>query len=70
MELNDRMITVRLSQLEEVYRLAEQITSLHGDDTAYSLGYAQATAGRILSIIRSVSYGKIGGEEVNKYAGY
>lgn len=68
MELDERKIAVRQDQLEEVYRLVHLITSLPSDDPAYSLGYAQATAGRILPILRSRARNKAGGKEVNKDA--
>lgn len=64
MELDERKIAVRQDQLEEVYRLVHQITSLPSDDPAYSLGYAQATAGRILPILRSMARNKSDGKEV------
>jgi hypothetical protein len=63
MELDERKITVRQDQLEKIYRLAEQITGLYDDAPAYSLGYAQATASHIQSIIRSASHNKVGGIE-------
>jgi hypothetical protein len=69
MELDERKIAVRQDQLEEVYRLVHQITSLPSDDPAYSLGYAKATANRILPILRSMARNKAGGKEVNKDAG-
>lgn len=60
MELDERKITVRQDQLEEVYWLVEQITSLPSDDPAYSLGHAQATADRILPILRRMARNKVG----------
>lgn len=69
MELDERKIAVRQDQLEEVYRLVDHITILPNDDPAYSLGYAQATAGRIVPILRSMARNKVGGKEVSKDAG-
>jgi hypothetical protein len=62
MELDERKIAVRQDQLEEVYRLVDHITILPNDDPAYSLGYAQATAGLILPILRSMARNKVGGK--------
>lgn len=62
MELDERKIAVRQDQLEEVYRLVDHITILPNDDPAYYLGYAQATADRILPILRSMARNKVGGK--------
>jgi hypothetical protein len=69
MELDEQKINVRQDQIEEVYRLVEHITILPNDDPAYYLGYAQATADRILPILRSMARNKVGGKEVSKDAG-
>ncbi|QFR25057.1 hypothetical protein [Schleiferilactobacillus harbinensis] len=53
--MDNKKYTMRRDQLEDIYKMAEQIVALKTDDPAFALGQAQGMADSIKSTIEWVT---------------